>query len=107
MMRKWKNIVPTLEKSDLYELNMDLFNNGKLEDFLLFTQNFKMMLEASVTLVTNAKLQYIRTILNGEELRQFDTFCDQLGITNTAHVRPIVLGVGTYSLPFNALSKQK
>ena len=64
-MRKCKDIVPTSEKSDLYELNMDLFNNGKLEDFLLFTQNFKMMLEASVTLVTNAKLQYIRTVLNG------------------------------------------
>ena len=40
-MRKWKNIVPTSEKSDLYKLNMDLFNNGKLEDFLLFTQKLQ------------------------------------------------------------------
>ena len=58
-------------------------------------------------LTASAKIHYLCTLLCGEELRQFDTFCDQLGSTNTAHVSRIVLGVGTHSFPVDTLSKQK
>ena len=37
---------PTPEKSDLYEFKMSLFDNGKIEEFLLFIQNFNMTLKA-------------------------------------------------------------
>ena len=84
-----------------------LFDNSNPEDLLLFVLNFKMTIGDLGMITASAKLQYHFTLLCGEALRYFDTFCDQLGSTNTAHVRPIVLGVGTYSLPFNALSKQK
>ena len=38
----------------------------------LFAHNFKMTLEASGTLQDAAKIQYLRTLVHGEALRQFD-----------------------------------
>ena len=52
---------PTSEKSDMYESKMSWFENGKLEEFLLFLPNSKMALEALVTLAPNEKLLYIHT----------------------------------------------
>ena len=48
---------PTSEKFDLYEFKMALFDNGEPEEFLLFIRNFKMTLEASGTLKSDAKIQ--------------------------------------------------
>ena len=39
---------PTSENSDQHEFKMALFHNGKLKDSLLFVQNFKTTLKASV-----------------------------------------------------------
>ena len=36
----------TLEKLDVYEFKMALFENDNPEKFMLFVQNFKMALEA-------------------------------------------------------------
>ena len=62
---------PTSENSDLYESKMALLYNGDQGDFL-FAHNFKMTLEASGTLQDAAKIQYLRTLVHGEALRQFD-----------------------------------
>ena len=48
---------PTSDNSDLYEFKMALFNNGNLEEFLLFICNFNMTLKAAETLETAAKVQ--------------------------------------------------
>ena len=54
---------PMSEKLDFYKFKMALFYNGEPEDFLLFVWNFKMTINAPVTLADNTKLQYISTIL--------------------------------------------
>ena len=41
----------TSERSDLYEVNMPLFENGELEAFLFFVRNFNMTLVALGILV--------------------------------------------------------
>ena len=56
---------PTSGKSGLYEFKIALFLIGKTEEFLLFVCNFKMTLEASGTLETAAKAQYICTLVCG------------------------------------------
>ena len=61
-------IDPTSKNSDLYELKMALFDKGKTEDLLLFVRNFKMMLNTSGTLTSNAKIRFIRTLIYVEEL---------------------------------------
>ena len=63
---------PTSEKSDLYELNTALSEYGEPEEFQLFVWNFNMTLAASGKLEMDAKVQYIRTLVHGESLRQFD-----------------------------------
>ena len=76
---------PTSENSDLYKCKMDLFDNGKAEEFLLFVQNFKMMIEDLGTIATNTKLQYICTILHGKALHQFDNFYAQMESTTPTY----------------------
>ena len=63
---------PTSNTSDLYEFRISLFDHGDPEKFLLFIRNLKMTLEATGTLKTDVKVQYLRTIVHRETLRQFD-----------------------------------
>ena len=62
-----------MSTSDPYDFKMSLFNNGDPEEFLLFVRNFNITLAASGTLEIGAKIQYIRTIVRGEALRQFES----------------------------------
>ena len=65
---------PTLTMLDLYEFKMSLFDNGEPEKFLLFVRHFNMTLAASGMLEAGVKYQYLRTIVHGEALHQFDSF---------------------------------
>ena len=52
---------------------MSLFENGKQEEFLLFMRNFNMNLAASGTMEKGTKIKYLRKLVRGELLRQFDS----------------------------------
>ena len=52
---------PTSQKSDLYEFKNTLFDNGDPKEFF-FKGNFNMTLKASVTLKSNVKIQFLRTM---------------------------------------------
>ena len=86
---------------------MDLFDNGDLEEFLLLVQNFKMTLKALEMLADITKIQYLCTILRGKAPHQFDNFCAHVGSIITTRLKHIILGLGTYFPPVNALSKKK
>ena len=58
---------------------MASFDNREPEEFLLFVQNFQMMLEASGGLSDSAKIQYLSTLLRGEALRQLDMLSIEVG----------------------------
>ena len=96
---------PMSQKSDLYKLKMDLFDNGDAEEFLLFIRNFNMNPEASRTLRSDAKTQYLCTMISGEALHQFDTLSAEVGIVTPEKLTSIILGLGTYFYPINSLSK--
>ena len=51
---------------------MALFDNGYLEEFLLFLLNFNITLLASGMPTIDAKVQYLCIIVRGEALCQFD-----------------------------------
>ena len=57
---------------------MDLFDNGEPEEFLLFVRNFNMTLAASGTLAKSAQVNYSRTLVHGEVLRQFYLLSDDV-----------------------------
>ena len=51
---------------------MSLFDNRDQEEFLLLTRNFKMTLAALGTLETGEKVQFLRTLVSGKVLCQFE-----------------------------------
>ena len=65
---------------------MVLFENGEPEEFLLFVQNFKILLKALGTLAASENIQYLFTLLHGGAICQFDTLFDQVGSTTTINL---------------------
>ena len=53
---------------------MALFDNGKMNKFLLLFRNFQITLEDSGTLSDGAKIQYICTLVRGEALSKLDMY---------------------------------
>ena len=77
----------------MYEFKMDFFDNGKPEEILFFVINFKMVLNASVTLAVNSRINYRPTLLCVEALCQFDNLRDQVGSITMSHFNRVVLGL--------------
>ena len=86
---------------------MALFDDGMFEEFLLCVWNFQMTLEDLGALAASAKIQYLRTILHGDVLRQLDTLTVEVGSTNTTHLIRIIFCLGVFFFPINMMSKQK
>ena len=62
---------------------MDLFDNGKPEEFFLFAWNFQMTLEASETLTDDANIQYLHTLVRYDVIYQLDMLSVEVGSTTT------------------------
>ena len=90
----------------MYEFKMDLFDRGKSEKFFLFVQNSKEMLYESGTIIANEDLPYLCTLLCGESICQFDNLCAWFGSMTMAHFNQVILSLGSYFPPLNALSKK-
>ena len=74
---------PTSSTLDLYGFRISLFDHGEPEEFLFFVRNFQMTLVATGALETEAKVQYLRTLVSGEALRQFDLVSSDAENTET------------------------
>ena len=55
-----------------------------------------MTLTASGTLGVGAKIPYLRTLVCGEALRQFDSFSGDVESTQTLKVEDIIKGLARY-----------
>ena len=73
-----------------------MFDNGDAEEFLLFVHNFNMTLASSGTLEAGVKVQYLRNLVCGEALRQFDSFSGDVESTQTLNVEDIIKGLARY-----------
>ena len=58
-------------------------------------------------LKSGVNIQYLRALVRGEALHQFDTFSVEVGIYTPENLTSIILGLGTHFFPFNALLKKK
>ena len=89
-------IHPTSYISDLYEFNMDLFDNGEPEEFLLFVRNFVMNLTTSWMMAMGVKIQYLCTLFRGEALFQFELLSASVEGANTLTTETNILGLASY-----------
>ena len=55
-----------------------MFDNKELEGIILFKQDYKIMVDASGTLIAGGKTKYLCTLLHEEELREFENICDKI-----------------------------
>ena len=86
----------TSENLDLNKFKMALFYKGYPEEFLLFIQNLNMTLEASGTLKTCSKIQYLHTLVHGEALHHFYALYAKLESAIPETLAYIIVGLGTY-----------
>ena len=73
---------------------MALFDNGDPEDSLFFIWKFNMTLEASGTLKAGVKVKYLRTLVRGKALRQFDALSAEVEGYTPLTLEYIILGLG-------------
>ena len=71
---------------------MALFDNGEPGFFLLFVCYFNMTLEALAILKAGTKIQYLCTMVRGEDLRQFDALYAEVDGATPVTLESIILG---------------
>ena len=86
---------------------MVLFDNGNLDEFLLFVHNFQTNLEALVTPAAVTKIQYLCTIVRGKALHQLNILYVEVGFMTLENLNLTIMGLRTYFTSVNFLSKQK
>ena len=75
---------------------MSFFNNGKQKFFCLFVTS----LAASGTLEVGVQYQYLRRLVRGEVLLQFDSFSDNMKGTETLNIDYFIRGLAQYFPPY-------
>ena len=70
-------------------------------------RNFNMNSMAPGTLEAGAKVQYLRTLVRGEALRQFDSLSADMESFNPLTMKNIIKGLASCCLPVHFISKQK
>ena len=76
---------------------MSLFDNGKPEEFLLLVRNSNTALAASGTLEMGANVNYLRKIVRGDVLHQFDLLSADAENTETLIVENMIEKLTLYS----------
>ena len=64
-----------------------------------------MTLNASGMIISGTKIQYLSILIFREALHQLDMLSDDEGSTTSENLKLIILGLGAYFFPVNALLK--
>ena len=98
---------PSSAASKTYNVNMNTFDDGQPEEFLSHLRNFKIAIDGTRTTTPPGWIKYLRTMLRGQALREFDKLHSQYGGAINNHLKLIQKGLLEYFFPINELSKQK
>ena len=77
---------PASATSETYELKVQIFKNGKLEEFLQMVEDFMTAVGGTVTTSATGENQFLPTMLSGEALREFDIIAGQVVGKNNTHL---------------------
>ena len=70
---------PSSAASEMYNVNMNMFDDGQPEEVLSLFRNFKIAFDGTITTNQSSWLNYLRTMLHVQALRQFDELQSQYG----------------------------
>ena len=88
-------------------MKISTFKNGKPEEFLVLTNNFKSEIDGTGTTSAPGRINYLLTMLHGESLQEFDELASQINGTTNANLNFIkerILGYFTGSMNFPSIS---
>ena len=91
---------------ETYELKIVTFEHCQPEEFLQLMNNLKRAVHRTGNKTAAGKINYIRTLLHGKSLWEFDELASQNAGTKNSHLKFIQEGLLRYYFPINALSKQ-
>ena len=83
----WRN--PTSATSEKYIINISTFEDGQPEEFLALLNNFNIAVDETGTKYPLDIINYLRTILYGGGIREFDELASQNHGTTNAHRKHI------------------
>ena len=66
----WRN--PTTATSGTYNINMSTLEYSQPEEFLALLNNFRITIDETGTMSPPGQINYLHTMLCGEDLREFD-----------------------------------
>ena len=93
--------------SDMYNININTFNDVQPEEFLALLKNFKITIDGTGTSTLSGRISYLHTILRGQRLREFDKLQSHYGGPTNNHLNLIQEVLLEYFFPINSLSNQK
>ena len=78
---------PASAASDTYKLKVQIFENGKLKEFLQMKKDFKTGTKGTGSTSSDGKIQFLRTMLCGKYLREFEIITSQFVSTTNGHLK--------------------
>ena len=98
---------PASAGSETHEFKIAIFDNDSPEELLQFLTNAKKAIKRTGTKKFSGRINFLRTLLRGEALGEFDILASQKnGMTNT-HYNYIKGGLLEYFTPYNTLTNKK
>ena len=67
---------------------------------------FKIAIDGTGTMSANRKIHFLRNLLHGEALREFDDLAGQVAGTTNVHLKYIKEGLLRYFSPISTITKQ-
>ena len=100
-------INPSSAASETYNINMNTFDDGQPEEFLSLLRNYNIATNGTGTTTPSSWINYLRTMLCGQALREFDKIQSQYGGATNNYLNIIQEVLLEYFFTISVLSKQK
>ena len=97
---------PASATSEIYNLKFATFENGKLKKILQMMKDFKTATDGTGTMSATVKTNFLRTMLRGEALREFNALAYQVGSTTKDHLKLIKEVLHRYFSPSTYLTSR-
>ena len=81
---------------ETHKLKIATFENSQPEEFLALVNNFKTTVDVTGTMSAAGTINYIRTLLSGDTLHEFDELASQNTGTSNAHLKFIQEGLPAF-----------
>ena len=90
-VKVWRN--PTSDNLETYNINISTFEDGQPEEFLALLNNFRTVIYGTGTMSPSGRINYLRTMLRWEALRELDELASHNNGTTNAYLDHVMEGL--------------